>query len=120
MLINYVSGNVDKRNSWDASLEICSSAESINNQVLLDKFYYYEDPYAAAFYYDYFTKDIDAADYIATINSELLRIQDSNYLGIRSYAEELMRAIEQNDKTILNSMKMLKSECNRKEFPWSD
>ncbi len=120
MLINYVSGNVDKRNSWDASFQICFSAESINYQVLREEFYNYESPYAAAFYYDYFSKDIDTVDDIETIEEQLLRIQDSNYLGIRSYAQYLINSIKQDDLSVVKAMNGLRSECGQRDFAWSE
>lgn len=119
-LINYVSNNIDENNSWDASFEICSSAASINYEVIWNKFYDYEEPYAAAFYYDYFSKDFDAADDIETISVELMRIKDSNYLGIRSYAQYLIKTVEQNDLSVVKAMKRLKSECIQRDFLWSE
>jgi hypothetical protein len=119
-LVNYISNNIDKNNSWDASFEICSAAEFINADILWDRFYNYQDPYKAAIYFQYFTKDIDTAYYIATISTELLRIQDSNYLGIRSYAQYLINSVEQNDLSVIKAMKRLKSECGQRDFPWSE
>jgi len=119
-LVNYISGNIDKNNSWDASFEICSAAEFINADILWDRFYNYQDPYKAAIYFQYFTKDVDTADYIATISTELLRIQDSDYLGIRSYAQYLISSVEQNDLSVVKAMKRLKSECGQRDFPWSE
>ncbi len=120
LLVNYVSGNVDKRNSWDATFTICSSADSINSDILLNKFYKYENPYRAAIYYDYFSKDIDAVDYVASINEESMRIQHSDYLGIRTFAQNLVSAIGRDDISIVGAMNSLKIECARKNEFWSE
>jgi hypothetical protein len=119
-LVNYISGNVDKNNSMDATFAICSSAESINADILWSKFYNYENPYTAAIYFKYFSKDIDTIDNISTIESELLRIKDDDYLGIRSYAQELINAIEQNDVSVVRAMNKLKAECGARDSFWSD
>lgn len=119
-LINYISGNIDKNNSSDASFKICSAAEFINADILWDRFYNYEDPYKAAIYFKYFSKDIDTVDYIDTISSELLRIKDSNYLALRTYAQELINAIEKNDVSIEEAINNLKVECGERDTFWSD
>jgi hypothetical protein len=104
----------------DATFAICSSAESINADILWSKFYNYENPYTAAIYFKYFSKDIDTIDDISTIESELLRIKDDDYLGIRSYAQELINAIEQNDISVVRAMNKLKAECGARDSFWSD
>jgi len=118
--VNYVSNNVDNNNSWDATFEICSSASSIQADILWDKFYNYESPYKAAIYSKYFSTDIDTVDYMATIDSQALRIQANIYTGIRGYAQELVRAVNQNDTSIIKAMENLKSECDRVDLPWSE
>jgi hypothetical protein len=118
--VNYISGNIDKNNSMDATFAICSSAESINADILWSKFYNYENPYKAAIYIKYFSKNIDTIDDISTIEAELLKIKDGDYLGIRSYAQELINAIEQNDISIVRAMNRLKAECGARESFWSD
>jgi len=118
--VNYVSNNVDNNNSWDATFEICSSASSIQADILWDKFYNYESPYKAAIYSKYFSTDIDTVDYMATIDSQALRIQANSYTGIRGYAQELVRAANQNDTSIIKAMENLKSECDRVDLPWSE
>ena len=116
----YISHNVDKNNSWDASWSICDSANSINASILWDKFYSYKDPYKAAIYFDYFAKDDNASYDIATIESQLLRIQADSYMQTRSYAEDLVNAVAQNNTSIVNAMKNLKTECARIGQPWNE
>ena len=118
--VNYISNNVDKNNSWDATFEICSSASFIQADILWDKFYNYDNPYKAAISFDYFSTNIDAADYVANIDSQALRIQADSYAGIRGYAQELVRAVNQKDTSINKAMENLKIECDRMDLPWSE
>ena len=57
---------------------------------------------------------------MATIESQLLRIQADSYMQTRSYAEDLVNAVAQNNTSIVKAMKNLKAECARIGNPWNE
>jgi hypothetical protein len=44
---------------------------------------------------------------MATIDSQALRIQANSYTGIRGYAQELVRAVNQNDTSIIGTYNII-------------
>jgi len=119
-LFNYVSNNVDKQNSWDASFAICDATNSMHATIFFDKYYGYESPYKAAIYYKYFKEDFDAQDMVSEIANQYPRIQHAQYAKIKSISEKLYFAISRNDTSIISAMNQMQKECGARDFPWNE
>jgi hypothetical protein len=118
--LNYVSDNVDKRNSDDASFRICEASNSLHATIFFDKYYNFENPYKAAIYYKYFMDDFDAQDMVAEIENQYPRIQAERFSIIKTAAANLSQAISQNDNSIIGAMNQMQKQCSARGYPWNE
>jgi hypothetical protein len=120
LLTNYVSNNVDTRNSDDASFYICQASNSMHATIFFDKFYNFESPYKAAIYYNYFKEDFDAQDMVAEIGNQYPRIQSAQYSNIKSAGAQLSQAFYQNDNSIVSAMNRMQKACASVGYEWNE
>ena len=118
--LNYVSGNVDQRNSDDATFRICEASNSLHATIFFDKYYTFESPYKAAIFYKYFIDDFDARDMVMEIENQYTRIQDKRYIEIKIAGESLSQAISQNDNSIISAMNQMQKQCAAFGYPWNE
>ena len=118
--LNYVSDNVDKRNSDDASFRICEASNSLHATIFFDRYYNFENPYKAAIYYKYFMDDFDAQDMVAEIENQYPRIQAERFSIIKTAAANLSQAISQNDNSIIGAMNQMQKQCSARGYPWNE
>ena len=120
LFINYVSNNVDTRNSEDATFRICEASNSLHATIFFDKYYNFESPYKAAIYYNYFKEDIDAQDMVAEIGVQYPRIQSAKFSNIKSAGEQLSQAFSQNDNSIVGAMNRMQKACSSTGNAWNE
>lgn len=120
MFINYVSNNVDTRNSDDATFQICWASESMYTTIFFDRYFNFESPYKAAIYDNYFREDIDAPDQVAEIGNQYLRIQSAKYGNIKSAGEQLSQAFFRNDNSIVRAMNQMQKACKSAGYEWKE
>ena len=118
--INYVSNNVDTRNSEDATFRICEAANSLHATIFFDKYYNFESPYKAAISDKYFKEDIDAQDMVAEIGVQYPRIQSAKFSDIKSAGEQLSQAFSRNDNSIVSAMNRMQKACASSGNAWNE
>ena len=118
--INYVSNNVDTRNSDDATFLICEASNSMHATIFFDKYYNFESPYKAAIYDNYFRDDFDAQDMVAEIEAQYPRIQSTKFSNIKSAGEQLSQAFFQNDNSIESAMDEMQKACASVGYEWNE